>query len=67
MVRVMWFMASRVGTSLLTFCQMFKSRDRIHRAEEEPSKLITDADRIFYMVSDDRIDFPQARYHYSDR
>ncbi|MEQ8974158.1 MAG: type II toxin-antitoxin system YoeB family toxin [Coleofasciculus sp. C1-SOL-03] len=27
----------------------------------------TNRDRIVYMVSDDRIDFLQARYHYSDR
>ncbi|GAB4206162.1 MAG: Txe/YoeB family addiction module toxin [Coleofasciculaceae cyanobacterium] len=31
------------------------------------SRRLTDADRIVYMVSDDRIDFLQARYHYSDR
>jgi toxin YoeB len=31
------------------------------------SRHLTDADRIVYMVSDDRIDFLQARYHYSDR
>lgn len=30
------------------------------------SRRLTDADRIVYMVSDDRIDFLQARYHYSD-
>ena len=31
------------------------------------SRRLTDADRVVYMVSDDRIDFLQARYHYSDR
>ncbi len=31
------------------------------------SRRLTDADRIVYMVSGDRIDFLQARYHYSDR
>jgi Txe/YoeB family toxin of toxin-antitoxin system len=31
------------------------------------SRRLTQADRIVYMVSDDRIDFLQARYHYSDR
>jgi len=31
------------------------------------SRCLTDADRIVYMVSGDRIDFLQARYHYSDR
>jgi toxin YoeB len=31
------------------------------------SRRLTEADRIVYMVNDDRIDFLQARYHYSDR
>ena len=31
------------------------------------SRRLTEADRIVYMVSSDRIDFLQARYHYSDR
>jgi toxin YoeB len=31
------------------------------------SRRLTEADRIVYMVSGDRIDFLQARYHYSDR
>jgi toxin YoeB len=28
------------------------------------SRRLTDEDRIVYLVSDDRIDFLQARYHY---
>lgn len=28
------------------------------------SRRLTDADRIVYLVSDDRIDFLQARFHY---
>ncbi|MDF5726860.1 MAG: Txe/YoeB family addiction module toxin [Rhizonema sp. PD38] len=31
------------------------------------SRRLTEADRIVYMVSENRIDFLQARYHYSDR
>lgn len=31
------------------------------------SRRLTQADRIVYMVSENRIDFLQARYHYSDR
>ncbi len=31
------------------------------------SRRLTQADRIVYVVSDDRIEFIQARYHYSDR
>jgi toxin YoeB len=31
------------------------------------SRRLTEADRIVYMVSDNRIDLLQARYHYSDR
>ncbi|MEH2066211.1 MAG: Txe/YoeB family addiction module toxin [Nostoc sp.] len=31
------------------------------------SRRLTEADRIVYMVSDNRIDFLQARYHYNDR
>ncbi len=31
------------------------------------SRRLTQTDRIVYLVSEDRIDFLQARYHYSDR
>lgn len=31
------------------------------------SRRLTDADRIVYLVNGNRIDFLQARYHYSDR
>lgn len=31
------------------------------------SRCLTEADRIVYMVTENRIDFLQARYHYSDR
>jgi toxin YoeB len=31
------------------------------------SRRLTEADRIVYMVTENRIDFLQARYHYSDR
>lgn len=31
------------------------------------SRRLTEADRIVYIISNDRIDFLQARYHYSDR
>ncbi len=31
------------------------------------SRRLTQADRIVYVVSDERIEFIQARYHYSDR
>ncbi|MEH2296335.1 Txe/YoeB family addiction module toxin [Nostoc sp.] len=31
------------------------------------SRRITQTDRIVYVVSDDRVEFIQARYHYSDR
>lgn len=31
------------------------------------SRRLTQSDRIVYLVSEDRIEFLQARYHYSDR
>lgn len=31
------------------------------------SRRLTQTDRIVYLVSEDRIEFLQARYHYSDR
>lgn len=31
------------------------------------SRRLTQTDRIVYFVTDDRIEFLQARYHYSDR
>lgn len=31
------------------------------------SRRLTEADRIVYLVYDDRIEFIQARYHYDDR
>lgn len=31
------------------------------------SRRLTEKDRIVYLVSDDRIEFLQGRYHYSDR
>lgn len=31
------------------------------------SRRLTEADRIVYIVSDDQINFIQARYHYSER
>ncbi|MCC5629201.1 Txe/YoeB family addiction module toxin [Nostoc sphaeroides CHAB 2801] len=31
------------------------------------SRRITQTDRIVYVVSDDRVEFIQARYHYGDR
>lgn len=38
-----------------------------HQGANICSRRLTQADRIVYMVSEDRIDFLQARYHYSDR
>lgn len=31
------------------------------------SRRLTQTDRIVYLITDDRIEFLQARYHYSDR
>ncbi len=31
------------------------------------SRRLTQTDRIVYLISEDRIEFLQARYHYSDR
>ena len=37
-----------------------------HWKENAWSRRITEADRLVYVVRDDRIDFLQARYHYGD-